>query len=154
MNGGLSKLVWSASASEASSAILGVVFADPITGEIVHTNELADDLFGYGPGELAGRQLEELLPEDSRARHAEYRKAFAADPHPRPMGHGIVLFGRRKDGTTFPVQVALSPVRVLERDVVAAFVLDLSGAVATLSRTADVLSDSGVLRKSAQEGET
>lgn len=150
MNGplSLSGLLWRKAAAEASLLVHAAVIADAATGEILYATELAESMFGYPPGGLAGRCVDDLLPDDSRARHAAYRAEFAAHPRARPMGHGLVLFGRRRDGSTFPVQISLSPVEAMGRSVVVAFVIDVSGAINTAVRMAGEIraGESGVIR--------
>jgi PAS domain S-box-containing protein len=77
-------------------------------GAIVLANRRAEEMFGYDPGGLLGRPLSDLLPERSAAAHAGQVASYFANPRPRPMGHDLNLFGRRKDGTEFPVDVSLS----------------------------------------------
>ena len=80
-------------------------------GNIVFANAQVEQAFGYSPAELAGRPVEALLPERFRAAHPEHRSRFAAQPKPRPMGAGLALFGLRKNGDEFPVEISLSPVQ-------------------------------------------
>jgi formate hydrogenlyase transcriptional activator len=80
-------------------------------GRISATNPAAEQFFGYPEAELAGQLIEILLPERFRGRHPRNREAFVAAPSVRPMGTGLELFGRRKDGTEFPVDIMLSPVK-------------------------------------------
>ena len=86
----------------------GVVVADE-TGRIVFANRLAGELFGRPVSELVGAPVEALMPASARAAHEGHRRAFAADPVRRPMGSGRELVASRADGTTFPVEIALSP---------------------------------------------
>ncbi|MEO9044192.1 MAG: ATP-binding protein [Candidatus Dormibacter sp.] len=78
------------------------------TGAINEVNSQAEVTFGYAPGELVGQPLEVLLPERFRGPHVAQRMSFAANPVPRPMGSGLGLFGQRRDGTEFPVDIQLS----------------------------------------------
>lgn len=78
-------------------------------GAIVIANRTAETMFGYRREELMGNRVDLLVPETNRAGHAAHRKAFAAAGLTRPMGLGLELFARRKDGTTFPVEISLSP---------------------------------------------
>jgi len=80
-------------------------------GEIVLVNAQAERLFGYTRDELLGQGMEVLLPEQFHDRHARHRSDYAADPHPRPMGVGLELFARRKDGSEFPVEISLAPLK-------------------------------------------
>jgi formate hydrogenlyase transcriptional activator len=81
-----------------------------IDGHISAVNPAAERLFGYPETELIGNLVEILIPERLRGRHPQYRGSYAAAPSVRPMGTGLELFGRRKDGTEFPVDIMLSPV--------------------------------------------
>jgi PAS domain S-box-containing protein len=77
-------------------------------GRIVLANPAAEQLFGYRAGELVGEPIEVLLPERMRAGHAKLRAGYAADPVLRPMGGGLDLVARRRDGTEFPADISLS----------------------------------------------
>ena len=77
-------------------------------GAIVIANRTAETMFGYSREELMGNGVDLLVPEANRARHAGHRKAFASAGMTRPMGQGLDLFARRKDGTQFPVEISLS----------------------------------------------
>lgn len=79
-------------------------------GRIVLSNHQAERLFGYSSGELLGRSVETLLPHASRHSHESHRSRYFKQPVPRAMGRGIELFGLRKDGTDFPVEISLSPI--------------------------------------------
>lgn len=81
-------------------------------------------LFGYEPHELAGRPVETLLPENLRRIHERHRSGYNSAPEARSMGSGLDLFGRRRDGTTFPVDVSLAPVTVSGSKLVCAFIRD------------------------------
>jgi PAS domain S-box-containing protein len=79
--------------------------------EIALVNAEVEQVFGYARAELIGQSVELLLPERFRAAHVRHRTAYAAAPHTRPMGSGLDLCGRRKDGTEFPVEISLSPMQ-------------------------------------------
>jgi len=90
-------------------------------GRIVSGNQRAERLFGYLPGSLIGLPIEELVPERARRRHRGHRSAFLVGPQDRPMGAGLELTGRRRDGSEFPLDISLAPiVNAGERLVVAA----------------------------------
>jgi protein-histidine pros-kinase len=81
------------------------------SGSIALTNAQAESLFGYAAGELRGKPLETLLPERFRSGHVGQRTRFFAQPHTRPMGAGLDLYGLRRDGAEFPIEISLGPVR-------------------------------------------
>jgi two-component system, sensor histidine kinase len=81
------------------------------SGEILYANQRVTALFGYRPEDIVNRSVDMLLPERLRARHASRRRSFAEDPRARPMGAGLDLLGRRSDGSEFPLEISLSPLR-------------------------------------------
>jgi two-component system, chemotaxis family, sensor kinase CheA len=80
------------------------------TGVIAMVNELTEALFGYSQEELVGQQLEILLPDRFREAHSAHREHYFTAPTIRPMGTGLQLFGKRKEGSEFPVDIYLKPV--------------------------------------------
>lgn len=91
------------------AAATAMVMADR-HGKIVLTNRPACDLFGYPDEELIGQPIERLIPERFRRRHPVYRQSYSTCPEPRAMGGGRALFGVRRDGTEFPVEIGLTPI--------------------------------------------
>ena len=79
-------------------------------GKIEQINSQTERLFGYSREELASQSIEILLPEPFRGLHAEHRTGYFHEPRVRPMGAGLELKGRRKDGSEFPVEISLSPI--------------------------------------------
>jgi PAS domain S-box-containing protein len=77
-------------------------------GRIVLVNAQVTARFGYRPEELIGQSVDVLVPEDSREAHPAHRDNFLRNPAPRPMGTDLSLRARRRDGTTFPVEVSLA----------------------------------------------
>lgn len=103
----------------------GVIAVDS-EGGIRWANSMAEALFGYGTGELAGQPLESLLPEGARARHKDYLRRYFGSPQQRPMGRGLELTGLRKNESVFPVEISLSYVGPPEGPLAIAFVSDIS----------------------------
>jgi len=106
----------------ASQAIIGIDRG----GRIVLINRRAEEMFGYTREELLGARIEILLPESKRATHSHDRDDYFARPHTRPMGIGMDLAGRRKDGSEVPVEVSLSYGEIDEGVFAIAFVSDIS----------------------------
>ena len=88
----------------------GIIIVDG-DGSIVLYNTQAMAMFGYNQQELCGRPIEVLVPENLRMAHVGHREHYSAMPQTRPIGVGLDLAGRRKDGSQLPVEVSLSPVR-------------------------------------------
>src|SRR5213596_371457 len=95
-------------------------------GVINFANASATTVFGYSLSELIGCDIETLVPERFRDRHAGYRKGFLSQPSNRAMGAGRDLFGRRRDGSEFPVEVGLNPIHTTEGLFVLASVIDIT----------------------------
>ena len=103
----------------------GVILADD-QGVIVLANRRAEDMYGYLPGELIGQPVESLVPAGLRAAHVSQRAGYARQPTARPMGSRARLAGRRKDGSTFPVRVSLSPVSTGTGRLILAVIRDIT----------------------------
>ena len=107
------------------SAIQAIIGIDS-RGRIVLANRRAVEMFGFARRELVGRPVKLLLPEAKRAAHSHQRQRFMEQPQIRPMGIGMDLAGRRKDGTEFPVEVGLSHLDMPAGKFAIAFISDIS----------------------------
>jgi PAS domain S-box-containing protein len=96
------------------------------TGKIIVANSTAVSMFGYTRDELLRSSVDLLVPEASRAAHPGHRKAFAAAGVTRPMGQGLDLSARRKDGTEVPVEISLSPVKTDQGIYITAAIRDVT----------------------------
>ena len=103
----------------------GIIKVDS-AGLIVLVNRSAEILFGYDREELLGQPVEMLVPEDRRANHVHLRTRYENDPVKRPMGSGLDLYGRRKDGSLFPLEISLSPVQFEEGSRVISVIRDIT----------------------------
>ena len=102
------------------------VFVTGDDGRIRHANRAAEATFGYGRGELLGQEVEVLVPERLREPHRLLRRGYADSPRTRPMGEGRELYGRRKAGEEFPVDVTLAPLETPDGPLVLSTIRDIS----------------------------
>src|SRR5271166_3476845 len=107
-------------------AIPDAVAAVNQQGIIIQVNSQAENLFGYTRDELIGQRVEILVPERQRANHDQHREEFHQRPKIRRMGSGLDLYGRRRDGSEFPVEISLSPVATGNGPVVLSVIRDIS----------------------------
>lgn len=95
-------------------------------GRIVLVNAQTEKYFGYAREELLQQSIEMLVPESLRHRHEHHRESYASDPYTRAMGEGMELFGRRKDGSEFPLEISLSPLETPQEKGVTAIIRDIT----------------------------
>lgn len=95
-------------------------------GEIHRVNSQVEKMFGYSPEELIGKPILELMPERFREVHKNHQETFMQNPRLREMGGGIELFAKRKDGSEFPVDIILSPVKAEGKTLVIAVIRDIT----------------------------
>jgi PAS domain S-box-containing protein len=96
------------------------------SGKVVSLNGQAEKLFGYTRLELLSQQVEILVPDAFAEGHAEQRRGYFENPRPRPIGIGLALSGRRKDGTEFPADISLSAIETPDGTLAAAAVRDVT----------------------------
>jgi len=121
-------------------------------GTITLVNAQTEKAFGYTRAELVGQSVEVLVPDRFRAPHPAQRRGFFADPKARAMGAGRDLFGRRKDGSEFPLEIGLSPITTREGLVVLAAVVDVTERKRAEEERERLTSELQLLLESTGEG--
>ena len=114
-------------------------------GRIALVNAQTERLFGYRREELVGQPVEMLVPDAVRDIHRGHLAGYVADPQPRPMGAGMELAGRRRDGTTFPAEISLSAIDTEDGILVSAAVRDVTQrqlAAETAAQLASIIQSS------------
>ena len=107
------------------AAPIGIIAVDA-TGRIVMVNRNAQQLFGYTETELVGQPLTTLIPEESREIHLRQCAEYTRNPHIRPMGSGLNLSARRKDGSIYPAEISLGFTKTEHGPLSVAFVIDVT----------------------------
>ena len=101
----------------------GIIIANQ-SGTIIRANPSSEKLFGYDKGELLDQKIEILVPHKFSHSHEKHRDNYNKNPHPRSMGKGLDLYGKKKNGTEFPVEISLSHYKTNEELFVIAFIID------------------------------
>ncbi len=96
------------------------------SGTIVKVNAAISKMFAYNNDELINKKIEVLIPQDLRKRHEGHRKNYVKKPEVRSMGSGLDLWGLRKDGSRFPLEISLSPAHIEGEKFVVAYVMDVT----------------------------
>ena len=136
------------------TAAQGIVSVDA-NGAITMANVALGRMFAHEPADLVGQPIETLLPQAMRDGHARHRQEYFGAPRPRPMGVGLDLEGRRRDGSTFPVEVSLTHIATSAGGMAFAFVTDITARKRTESalreRTAELEGQTHRLREIAAD---
>lgn len=103
----------------------GIIIADR-SGVIIRANPSSEKLFGYKKDELIHQTIEVLVPTRYAHSHVKHREGYNGNPHPRSMGKGLDLCGKRKDGKEFPIEISLSHYKSNDELYVIAFIIDIS----------------------------
>lgn len=106
-------------------ASIGILIANS-KGDIQMANKYIEQQFRYEPGELIGKKVEVLIPSRYSTKHIKHRENFSHNPHSRPMGLGMELWGLKKDGTEFPVEVSLGHYQIENDSYSLAFINDIT----------------------------
>jgi PAS domain S-box-containing protein len=108
---------------ESAPDAMVIVDAD---GEVVLVNAQTERMFGYGREELLGKKVDILVPHRFRGDHVRHRTRYTSEPRTRPMGADLELFGLHKNGTEFPIEISLSPIKSEEGLLVASAIRDVT----------------------------
>lgn len=107
------------------SAPTAMVMIDAL-GRIVLVNAETESLFGYPRTELLGKSVEILVPQRFRDAHPGYRASYYQEPTARPMGAGRDLYGRKRDGSEFPIEIGLNPIKTEDDLFILSAIVDIS----------------------------
>ena len=101
----------------------GIIIANQ-SGTIIRANPSSEKLFGYEKSELLNQKIEILVPNKFSHSHEKHRENYNKNPHPRSMGKGLDLFGKKKNGLEFPVEISLSHYKTNDEMFIIAFIID------------------------------
>lgn len=103
----------------------GIIIADK-SGAIIRANPSSERLFGYERDELINQKIEVLVPNRFVHSHEKHREGYNSNPKPRSMGKGLDLYGKRKNGTEFPIEISLTHYKNDDELYIIAFIIDVS----------------------------
>ena len=117
-------------------APMGIIVIDR-QGIIQLSNPCIEKYFGYRKEELIGKQIEILIPDTRRKKHEQHLEKYFNKPRARPMGYGLNLFARKKDGSEFPVEISLAHYELYEEQLAVAFITDITEKIKAEERAAN-----------------
>lgn len=103
----------------------GIIIADK-SGAIIRANPSSERLFGYDRDELINQKIEILVPDRFGHSHEKHREGYNSNPKPRSMGKGLDLYGKRKNGIEFPIEISLTHYKNDDELYIIAFIIDVS----------------------------
>ncbi|MGC1205505.1 MAG: PAS domain-containing sensor histidine kinase [Flavobacteriaceae bacterium] len=107
------------------SAVEGILVVDA-DGIIIKANPASEELFGYNEDGLIAHNIENLIPNKFKINHKSHREGYIVKPKARRMGKNLELWGLKKDGSLFPLEISLTPTIIKQKQVVIAFIIDIS----------------------------
>ena len=123
-------------------------------GRIELVNKQTESIFGYDRSELIGQPMEMLMPERFRHAHVRHRIGYTTNPTTRPMGRGVALYGRRKNGVEFPVDVSLSPLKTERGTLISSAIRDITERLVFEKEKEELLQREQKSRKEAEAAAT
>ena len=134
------------------TAAEGLVVVDK-SGLIKVVNPRVSEMFGYSMEEMEGQTIEILIPESIRKQHVKHRQNYNTSPHPRSMGQGMNLLGRRKDGTEFPAEISLNHIGIGDDMLVMGLITDITARKKAEAKLLTVEGDLQALKKEKELSE-
>jgi PAS domain S-box-containing protein len=117
------------------------------SGDVIATNSLAEELFGYAKAELLSMSVEQLMPERFREGHRHLRASYSQEPTTRAMGAGRDLTGLHRDGRELPLEIALNPISIEDQSSILLSVVDISERIEQSRRLRESLVQKEILLK-------
>ncbi|QRM90800.1 PAS domain S-box protein [Lacinutrix sp. WUR7] len=111
------------------SSVEGILVIND-SGVIIKANPASEQMFGYNKQELINKTVEDLIPNQFKKNHKSHRDKYSKKPKSRRMGLDLDLWGLKKDGSQFPLEISLSPTEIENKQLVIAFVIDITERMA------------------------